>query len=137
MMTNGEVAYAQYLIDHRLNRFVCNTQTAIKALRPTARYALSEENGEFIFNNWEDEMGLEPPTTEEVKKELAFQEKFCAYWQFFLDRVSTYPEVVVLLGMLWEAIDKGDIPGKASDFYKVIKDVNDQYPAPDEEPPTK
>ena len=136
-MNNEEVAYAQHLNDYRTNTFICNNQTAIKTLRPTARYSLSEENGEFKFSGWEDEEGLQPPTTEEILEELEFQKKFCAYWQFFLDRVSAYPEVMVMIGMLWDAIDKEQIPGKESEFYKAIKNVNEQYPCPEGSPPSR
>jgi hypothetical protein len=41
----------------------------------------------------------------------------------------------VLFNLLYETIDKKQIQGKESDFYKVIRQVNEQYPSPKGEPP--
>ena len=92
---------------------------------------------EFVFTEYQDESGLPPPTKEEVLNELEFQQRFCTYWQHFYDRYQSYPDVTVLFNLLWNAIDKEQISGKDSDFYKVIKLVNEQYPCPEGEPPSR
>lgn len=42
-------------------------------------------------------------------------------------RKADYPDTLTLLSMLWDAIDQG-IDLKTSEFYKVIKAINDKYP---------
>lgn len=136
-MNNEEIYYSQFLIDHGRARLSCSAKTAIRALRPTAKYSLTEENDDFIFGGWQDAEGLPPPTKEEILEELEFQKRFCDYWQYFYDRYQAYPDVTVIFNMLWDAIDKEQIPGKESDFYKIVKQVNEQYPCPEGEPPSR
>ena len=135
-MKNEDILYAQYLIGNN-NKLVCGIDTAIKALRPTARYDMSASGGHFEFTRWEDEAGTKPPTKEEIFKELEYQNQFIAYWQHFVDRAANYPDIVVLINSLWEAIDAGDIPGKGTNFYNMIKEVNDKYPKPEGEEPVR
>lgn len=135
-MNNEDINYAQYLIGNN-NKLVCGIDTAIKALRPSARYDMSASGGHFEFTRWEDDAGTKPPTKEEIFEELEYQNKFIDYWQHFLDRAANYPDIVVIVNLLYEAIDKGDIPGKGSDFYNAIKEVNDKFPKPEGQPPTK
>lgn len=136
-MNNEEIYYSQFLINHDLGKLDCNYKTAARALRPTAQYGLSEQNGEFVFSSYEDYGGLPPPTKEEILNELEFQERFCAYWEHFYNRYRSYPDITVMFNLLWNAIDSGQITEKTSDFYKVIKQVNEQYPCPDGEPPSR
>jgi hypothetical protein len=136
-MNNEEIYYSQFLINHDLGKLDCNYKTAARALRPTAQYGLSEQNGEFVFSSYEDYGGLPPPTKEEILDELEFQKRFCAYWQHFYSRYRSYPDITVMFNLLWNAIDSGQITEKTSDFYKVIKQVNEQYPCPDGEPPSR
>lgn len=135
-MNNEQIQYAQYLIGNN-NKLVCGIDTAIKTLRPTARYDMSASGGHFEFTRWEDEADTKPPTREEIFKELEYQNKFIEHWQHFVDRASNYPDIVVLINDLWEAIDAGDIPGKGTKFYNSIKEVNDKFPKPDGEPPVR
>ncbi len=135
-MNNEQIAYAQYLIGSN-NKLVCGIDTAIKTLRPHARYDMSASGGHFEFTRWEDETGTKPPTKEEIFKELEYQNKFIEYWQHFVDRAANYPDIVVLINNLWEAIDSGAIPGKGTAFYDSIKEVNDKFPKPAGEPPVR
>ena len=135
-MNTEQISYAQYLIGNN-NKLVCGIDTAIKALRPHARYDMSASGGHFEFTRWEDESGSKPPTKEEIFEELEYQNKFIDYWQHFLDRAVNYPDIVVLINLLYEAIDNGEIPGKGSGFYNAIKEVNDKFPKPEGEPPSK
>ncbi len=135
-MKNEDIQYAQYLVGNN-NKLVCGIDTAIKALRPTARYDMSASGGHFEFTRWEDEAGTKPPTKEEIFKELEYQNKFCEYWQHFIDRAFNYPDITTLINQLYDAMDKDQIPGKGTDFYASLKQVNDKFPKPDGEPPVR
>lgn len=135
-MKNEDIQYAQFLVGNN-NKLVCGIDTAIKALRPTARYDMSASGGHFEFTRWEDEAETKPPTRDEIFKELEYQNQFIEHWQHFIDRASNYPDIVVLINDLWEAIDSGAIPGKETKFYTSIKEVNDKFPKPDGEPPVR
>jgi len=135
-MTNDEIAYAHYLIGSN-NKLVCGIDTALKALRPNARYDMSASGGHFEFLRWEDETGSKPPTKKEIMDELEYQNKFIEHHQYFLDRAVNYPDITLLINLLWDAIDNGDIPGKGTEFYNKIKEVNDMFPKPAGEPPKR
>jgi len=135
-MNNEQISYAQYLIGSN-NRLVCGIDTAIKALRPTARYDMSASGGHFEFTRWEDSADSTPPSKNEILKELEYQNKFIQYWQYFLDRANNYPDIVVLINDLWDAMDSREIPGKGTKFYNSIKKTNEDFPKPIGEPPVR
>jgi len=135
-MNNQDIEYAQYLIGSN-NKLVCGIDTAIKALRPTARYDMSASGGHFEFTRWEDEAQTVAPTKAEIMAELEYQNKFIEYHQHFLDRASNYPDIVTLINLLWEAMDQSKIPGKGTDFYEAVKEVNDNYPKPKGDAPVR
>ena len=127
-MNNTEIEYAQYLMGGSNNKLVCGIDTAIKALRPGARYDMSASGGHFEFLRWEDDKNTKPPTKAEIVAELEYQNKFIEHHQYFIDRASNYPDITVLVNLLWEAMDQSKIPGKGTDFYETIKEVNDKFP---------
>ena len=135
-MNNKDIEYAQYLIGSN-NRLVCGIDTAIKALRPHARYDMSASGGHFEFLRWEDDTGTIAPTKQEIMDELEYQNKFIEYWQHFIDRASNYPDITVLINLLWTAMDNDSIPGKNTEFYEKIKQINDKFPKPEGEPPKR
>jgi len=135
-MRNEDINYAQYLVGNN-NKLVCGIDTAIKTLRPTARYDMSASGGHFEFTRWEDDAGTKPPTKDEIFAELEYQNKFIDYWQHFLDRAANYPDIVTLVNHLYDAMDNSEIPGKGTKFYNTIKEVNDKFPRPDGEPPVR
>jgi hypothetical protein len=135
-MRNEDINYAQYLVGSN-NKLVCGIDTAIKTLRPTARYDMSASGGHFEFTRWEDEAGTKPPTKDEIYAELEYQNKFIEYWQHFIDRAANYPDITTLVNLLWDAMDNSEIPGKGTKFYEAIKEVNDKFPKPDGEPPVR
>lgn len=135
-MNNEQIAYAQYLMGSN-NRLVCGIDTAIKALRPTARYDLLAQGGHLEFTRWEDSSGSTPPTKNQIFKELDYQDKFVKHWQYFLDRANSYPDIVILINELWEAMDSCEIPGKGTKFYNSIKKTNEDFPIPIDEPPVR
>ena len=127
-MNNTEIEYAQYLMGGSNNKLVCGIDTAIKALRPGARYDMSASGGHFEFLRWEDDKNTKPPTKAEIMAELEYQNKFIEHYQYFIDRASNYPDITVLVNLLWEAMDQSKIPGKGTGFYEAIKEVNDKFP---------
>jgi hypothetical protein len=135
-MNNQDIEYAHYLIGNN-NKLVCGIDTAIKTLRPSARYDMSASGGHFEFTRWEDEAGTKPPTKQEIMEELEYQNKFIDHWQHFLDRAANYPDITILINSLWEAMDNSEIPGKGTKFYNMIKEVNEKFPKPEGEPPIK
>ena len=135
-MNNQDIEYAQYLIGSN-NKLVCGIDTAIKALRPTARYDMSASGGHFEFTRWEDGANTEKPTKAEIMAELEYQNKFIEYHQHFLDRASNYPDITVLVNLLWEAMDNSEIPGKGTKFHTAIKEVNERFPKPDGDAPVR
>ena len=135
-MNNEQIAYAQYLMGSN-NRLVCGIDTAIKALRPTARYDLLAQGGHLEFTRWEDSSDSTPPTKNQIFKELDYQQKFVQHWQYFLDRANSYPDIVILINELWEAMDSCEIPGKGTKFYNSIKKTNEDFPIPIDEPPVR
>ena len=64
-VTNQDIEYMQYLIGAK-NKLVCGADTAIKALRPNAKYDLSVQGGVYEWLSWEDPTGTNPPTKEEI-----------------------------------------------------------------------
>jgi hypothetical protein len=135
-MNNQDIEYAHYLIGSN-NKLVCGIDTAIKTLRPSARYDMSASGGHFEFTRWEDEAGTKPPTKQEIMEELEYQNKFIDHWQHFLDRAANYPDITILINSLWEAMNNSEIPGKGTKFYNMIKEVNEKFPKPEGEPPIK
>ena len=135
-MNNQDIEYAHYLIGSN-NKLVCGIDTAIKTLRPSARYDMSASGGHFEFTRWEDEAGTKPPTKQEIMEELEYQNKFIDHWQHFLDRAANYPDITILVNSLWEAMNNSEIPGKGTKFYNMIKEVNEKFPKPEGEPPIK
>lgn len=135
-MNNEQIEYVQYLIGQN-NKLVCGIDTAIKALRPKARFDLSASGGHFQFTRWEDEENTKPPTKEEIFAELEYQNKFIEYWQYYVNRAWNYPDIVILINQLYEAMDTGQIPGKNTDFYNSVKEINEKFPPPEGEPPVR
>jgi hypothetical protein len=136
-MNNTEIEYAHFLMGGSNNKLVCGIDTAIKALRPGARYDMSASGGHFEFLRWEDDANTKPPTKAEIMAELEYQNKFIEHHQYFIDRASNYPDITVLVNLLWEAMDQSKIPGKGTDFYEAIKEVNDKFPKSEGDAPVR
>ena len=119
------------------NKLVCGIDTAIKALAPSAQYEMRSGSNGMLFSKWVCEDVPEAPTYDDIKKELDYQEKFCEYHQYYLDRATNYPDITILLNQLWQAMDESKIPGKGTDFYNSIKEVNDEFLKPKGKPPVR
>jgi hypothetical protein len=108
--------------------------TAIKALRPNAKFEMVAGNGEFEWPRWEDPNGRPPPTKDQIMKEFERQKAVAEYYQYAYDRCANYPDGFEQLDMLWHAIDQG-MDLKDSNWYKKIKEVKEKFPKPEGDPP--
>ena len=110
--------------------------TAIKALRPGAKFQMTAGNGEFAFPQWWDPNGLPAPSKDEIMKEFEYQKQVAEYYQYSYDRCKEYPDGFEQLDMLWHAINNGtDL--KSSEWFQRIKEVKDKHPKPEGNPPVK
>ncbi len=104
-------------------------EVAIKKLRPGARFSLMNTE----ITGWEDDEGREPPTWEEIQKQIEIDKKIHDYYLYQQLRFNEYPEGYEQLDLLWNDLDQGRIPGKeTSEWYRIIKEVKDKYPKPTE-----
>jgi len=108
--------------------------TAIKALRPNAKFMMGSKNGKFVFTEWKDSDGLNPPTTEEIMTEFERQKRLADYYQYSYDRCKEYPDGFEQFDMLWHAINNG-VDLKNSEWFQKIKEVKEKYPKPEGTPP--
>ena len=108
--------------------------TAMKALRPKARFEMVAGNGDFTWPKWEDPDGLPPPTKDEIMAEVERQKAVAEYYQYAYDRCANYPDGFEQLDMLWHAINNG-VDLKDSEWFKKIKEVKEKFPKPEGDPP--
>ena len=110
--------------------------TAIKALRPGAKFQMTAGNGEFAFPQWWDPNGLPAPSKDEIMEEFEYQKKVAEHYQYSYDRCKEYPDGFEQLDMLWHAINNGtDL--KSSEWFQKIKEVKERHPKPEGNPPVK
>lgn len=108
--------------------------TAMKAIRPNAKFDLELNEGKITWHRWDDPDGKSPPTFDQIQKEIDRQEAVSKYYQYAFDRCNHYPDGFQQLDMIWHAIDKG-LDLKESEWYKKIKEVKEKYPKPEGDPP--
>jgi len=118
------------------NGMAYGIDTAIKALRPDAKYQMSAGNGEFIFTQWLDPNGLLAPSKDEIMAEFEYQKKVAKYYQYSYDRCKDYPDGFEQLDMLWHAINNGT-ELKDSEWFQRLKEVKEKHPKPEGNPPVK
>ena len=129
-------------VDEILNNFkgrdglAYGVDTAIKALRPGAKWDVAVSGGEYTFTRWEDPEGRSFPKKDEIDNELDFQKRTAEYFQYVYDRCSEYPDGFEQLDMLWHAINNG-VELKDSEWFRKIKEVKEKYPKSEGEPPTR
>jgi len=108
--------------------------TAMKALRPNAKFDMVANGGDFEWPRWEDPDGLQPPSGQEIMAEVERQKRIAEYYQYAYDRCHKYPDGFEQLDMLWHAInDGGDL--KDSEWFKTIKKIKEDHPKPEGLPP--
>ena len=102
--------------------------TAIKALRPNAKFEMSAGGGTFNFPRWEDPDGKAPPTKDEIMAEFERQKSVAEYYQYAYDRCHHYPDGFEQLDMLWHAVNNGACDGlKDTEWFKRIDEVKKKY----------
>ena len=116
--------------------FAWGVDTAVKSLRPGAKWDLTVAGGEYTFTRWEDPEGRSFPSKSEIDAEMEFQKRFAEYHQYAFDRMKEYPDGFEQFDMLWHAINEGkDI--KDSEWFKTIKEIKEKHPKSEGEPPTR
>jgi len=118
------------------NGMAYGVDTAIKALRPGAKFQMTAGNGEFAFPQWWDPNGLPAPTKDEIMAEFEYQKKVAEYYQYSFDRCKDYPDGFEQLDMLWHAINNGT-ELKESEWFQRLKEVKEKHPKPEGNPPVK
>ena len=118
------------------NGMAYGVDTAIKALRPGAKFQMTAGNGEFAFPQWWDPSGLTAPTKDEIMAEFEYQNKVAEYYQYSFDRCKDYPDGFEQLDMLWHAINNGT-ELKDSEWFQRLKEVKERHPKPEGNPPVK
>ena len=103
--------------------------TAIKILRPGARYDLKDR--EFI--DWIDDEGGEPPTWQEIETEILREVDVYYYYLYERQREDHYPDVKFQLDMLYHDIKNGQLENGL--WMKSIEEVKEKYPKPTTPPP--
>ena len=112
---------------------VPGVDTAISVLRPGARYDLSCQGGVF-FNEWRDDEGREPPTSEEIGQELIREKEIYDYYEYERVREKKYPPIKDQLDALYHDIKNGKL--NDGEWIKSIDEIKKGNPKPDIDPPS-
>ena len=104
---------------------VPGVDTAIKILRPHARYALTN----LSFTAWEDDTGTTPPTKDEILKEVEREVEIYNYYLYERDREKAFPKMVDQLDMLYHDIKNGNLENGS--WVQTIDEIKNKYPKPD------
>tara|TARA_Y100001937_G_C7051686_1_gene299437 strand:+ start:241 stop:615 length:375 start_codon:yes stop_codon:yes gene_type:complete len=105
--------------------------TAIQMIRPGCRYDMKAGNGEFTFETWEHDS--EPPTTEEIEKEIRREVDIYNYYLYERNREEQYPDLKDQLDMLFHDIKNGNLNNGR--WIEAIQTVKDNNPKPNEPEP--
>ena len=114
---------------HDIEYPVPGADTAIKMLRPKARFAYSLGNGEYSFDVWKCEDGSEPPTSLEIKAEILREIEIYEYYTYEREREKSYPSMIDQLDMLYHDIKNGNIDNGS--WIQSIDAIKEKYPKPD------
>lgn len=112
---------------------VPGVDTAIAILRPGARYDLNCQGGIF-FNDWQDDEGREPPTSEEIGKEIIREKEIYDYYEYERIREKQYPSLKDQLDTLYHDIKNGNLNN--GEWINSIDKVKKDNPKPDTDPPS-
>ena len=106
--------------------------TAIQVLRPGAKYDLISAGG-IKFNEWIDEEGREPPTSQEIGLEIIREQKIYDYYEYERNREKQYPDLKDQLDNLYHDIKNNNLNN--CEWIKSIDKVKLDNPKPDTFPP--
>ena len=87
------------------------------------------ENGESKFVVWEHPEGKEPPTREEIDKEMDRQCKIYNYYQYEREREKEYLPIKDQLDMLYHDIKSGNLENGS--WIKSVESVKERIPKPE------
>jgi len=113
---------------HDIEYPIPGVDTAIKSLRPNARYALKASGG-IEFTGWECDDGTEPPTQEEIEEEVRREQVIYDYYGYERQRHYNFPSGEDQLDMLYHDIKNGNIENGS--WIKAIDEVKEAFPKPE------
>lgn len=99
--------------------------TAIRILRPGAVWELYNKD----FIRWEDPEDRDPPTWEEIEKEVDREIEIYEYYLYERNRDKAYPDLKDQLDMLYHDIKSGNLEN--GEWIKSIEEVKEKYPKPE------
>jgi hypothetical protein len=106
--------------------FMWGVDKAIKKLRPDAKFELVNTE----FTKWEDVNSKEPPSWDDILKEIEKDKEEYERQKYARDRASKYPNAAEQLDDLWHIINSGKVIDHNSNWFKHIKSIKEQYPKP-------
>ena len=98
--------------------------TAIKILRPNARWELQNRN----FVIWECDDGTEPPSWGEIVVEVQREVEIYNYYLYEREREKLYPDIKSQLDMLYHDIKNNKLENGT--WIKTIDDIKSKHPKP-------
>ena len=98
--------------------------TAIKILRPNARWELQNRN----FVIWECDDGTEPPSWDEIVVEVQREVEIYNYYLYEREREKLYPNIKSQLDMLYHDIKNNKLENGT--WIKTIDDIKSKHPKP-------
>ena len=111
---------------------VPGVDTAIQVLRPGCKYDMVGAGG-IKFNEWVDEEGREPPTSQEIGLEIIREQKIYDYYEYERNREKQYPDLKDQLDNLYHDIKNNNLNN--GEWIKSIDKVKLDNPKPDVSPP--
>ena len=98
--------------------------TAIKILRPNARWELQNRN----FAIWECDDGTEPPSWDEIIVEVQREVEIYNYYLYEREREKLYPNIKSQLDMLYHDVKNNKLENGT--WIKTIDDIKSKHPKP-------
>lgn len=99
--------------------------TAIDILRPGSRWRMENKT----FTGWVDDEGQDPPTWEEIEKEIEREIEIYEYYSYERNREKEYPNVKEQLDMLYHDIKSGNLSNGS--WISRIEEVKKNNPKPE------
>ena len=101
---------------------------ALEQLAPGAKISFTSNDENYDTILWKSDT-IAKPTRSEVEAKVA--EIQPAWNQWDIDRRAAYPSVEEQLDMLWHTMDRGEIPGRGTVWFELIKSVKASTPKPE------
>ena len=108
---------------------VPGVDTAIKLLRPGARWEYATGSSGLNFTIWEDDEGREPPTQEEIEEEVKREVNVYNYYLYERNREKEYPSIKDQLDMLFHDVENGNMQN--GQWVQTIRGIKEKHSKPD------